>query len=1005
MTNRVGPRLSRSVRFGVMAAIIVAPLMSCGSAANAARATSTAQSDRSYDPDNRRDADLARLEREASDIQTRGGSQAESALLVVAAWQRLADAAASRKIDGLTHPLHGLALVKQASAIREQGDQPRSIALAKRGLDELAPFASSFIVTMAEGSALLSLSQSEAGRQDEAAATLEQATTAFDAFAASHPEEMHKRSTVVAKSNLEFAYSQILMRQGRNDAAGDWQRRSLATRSAGLGERDPDTVGSMISYAQILLKGGKPDEAERQARLAVTYALDGTPEGHPAHARALEMLGIVLSRTGRRIESVDYLTRALDIKRRTLGVDNLYFAYGVHNLATILVELDRFDDAEPLLIEADRGFRANQGEDSRFAAGSRGYLGQIHFARANPAAAVTALRAVLAQRSPGQRDDPAQVQRIYPALIMSELDLGDRTSALADARRYDAERLVVDTANETVAAQAATLIALAEPPDAARDARLGDAAAQLIAILENNQFLADDGALTFEQRISLDIVLRAAVTRGDAALGLRAMDLLSGSRIAQANRLVADRLSAEDAGLAGRLRAAQDATRDVAASDGALLTALAKDAVVNEKAVAAARAARTEAVTRLDAIRSSLQQDYPQWSSVRARARPTLAALRAGLSRNDVILGAVPAAEGTYLLAISRDGAALVKSTLGRAAVSEHVRRLRRSLLIQQFDAATSHNLYRAIFSDAIARITRGHDRLRFVASGALASIPLSILLELPTARPDRAAAWLFKTHATSVTPGFAALLDRTRATATREPRFLGVGSPLRQDGAVTTTEVTRASDYFRGGQRDRETLSALPPLPASATELRTVAATFDPDHSRILTGADATEAALRGDLSGYSMLMFATHGLVGGRTDGKEEAALVLSQPARSSFASAGDDDGLLTVSEIARMRLDADWVILSACNTAAGDRPDSAAYSGLAQAFIYAGTRALLLSHWQVRDDAAAFLTVETVRKARKGRDRATALRDAQRSLIADRSIPGSDDPAIWAPFVIVE
>jgi CHAT domain-containing protein len=96
---------------------------------------------------------------------------------------------------------------------------------------------------------------------------------------------------------------------------------------------------------------------------------------------------------------------------------------------------------------------------------------------------------------------------------------------------------------------------------------------------------------------------------------------------------------------------------------------------------------------------------------------------------------------------------------------------------------------------------------------------------------------------------------------------------------------------------------------------------------------------------------------------------------------------------------------VILSACNTAAGDGTGGAVYSGLATAFTLAGAKALLLSHWRVRDDAAARLSVDTVRGAGRGLDRAEALRRAQVRMLGDRRLADSAHPAIWAPFVLIE
>lgn len=117
---------------------------------------------------------------------------------------------------------------------------------------------------------------------------------------------------------------------------------------------------------------------------------------------------------------------------------------------------------------------------------------------------------------------------------------------------------------------------------------------------------------------------------------------------------------------------------------------------------------------------------------------------------------------------------------------------------------------------------------------------------------------------------------------------------------------------------------------------------------------------------------------------------------------AATDDDDGLLTASEIANLRLDADWVVLSACNTAGGGSTDGGeALSGLARAFFYAGARALLVSHWYVNSNATVSLITRAFAELRDnpGIGRAEALRRSQSAMIA-----GGEHPANWAPFVVV-
>lgn len=134
---------------------------------------------------------------------------------------------------------------------------------------------------------------------------------------------------------------------------------------------------------------------------------------------------------------------------------------------------------------------------------------------------------------------------------------------------------------------------------------------------------------------------------------------------------------------------------------------------------------------------------------------------------------------------------------------------------------------------------------------------------------------------------------------------------------------------------------------------------------SALFLGDRSTETAVRtGNLSRYRILAFATHGLTAGELRGLEQPGLVFTPPQSPSDW----DNFYLTAAEVAAMRRDADWVILSACNNAAGDGSEGApGLSGLARSFFHAGARALLVSHWPVDDEIAARLSVGTIMTGR--------------------------------------
>jgi CHAT domain-containing protein len=153
--------------------------------------------------------------------------------------------------------------------------------------------------------------------------------------------------------------------------------------------------------------------------------------------------------------------------------------------------------------------------------------------------------------------------------------------------------------------------------------------------------------------------------------------------------------------------------------------------------------------------------------------------------------------------------------------------------------------------------------------------------------------------------------------------------------------------------------------------------------------------------LERYRTIEFATHGLMSGDL-GLGEPALVLTPPQSTTER----DDGLLTASKIATMKLDADWVILSACNTAANDgTPDASGLTGLAKAFFYAGARSVLVSHWSVPTVATVSLITGAVAELAKDPKigRSEALRRSMLTMLGPSNSPDFSHPMAWAPFVI--
>jgi len=407
------------------------------------------------------------------------------------------------------------------------------------------------------------------------------------------------------------------------------------------------------------------------------------------------------------------------------------------------------------------------------------------------------------------------------------------------------------------------------------------------------------------------------------------------------------------------------------------------------------------------------------------------------LGANEALVFFLVGANKSYVFVLTRERFDWRTISLGENDMATKVAAFRRGLDVveltksvsmgkaQLFDLAAAHELYVALFGPVEALI-KDKPQLLIVPSGPLTALPFHLLVMdkpvIAVSIEDIAtyhdAAWLVKRHAVTVLPSVAslkALRVFARKGQSTKP-MIGFGDPVfardqtaapagQRTSTVKIAASTRAySEYWQGASVDRAKLAeALPPLPDSADELKAVAAKLGASPSDIYLGRNATEANVkRLPLADYRVLYFATHGLVAGDVEGLGEPSLALTLPNEPSEL----DDGLLTASEVEQLRLNADWVVLSACNTAAGEKPGAEALSGLASAFFYAGARALLVSHWRIDSKAATRLATSTfdIMKSNQIIGRAEALRRAMLAYLDDRSDVWNAYPGFWGSFSLV-
>ncbi len=383
-----------------------------------------------------------------------------------------------------------------------------------------------------------------------------------------------------------------------------------------------------------------------------------------------------------------------------------------------------------------------------------------------------------------------------------------------------------------------------------------------------------------------------------------------------------------------------------------------------------------------------------------------------------------------HALLIRRSDVEYRSTNLDVAVVRRDVSRLRRALDLGlplserlPFDDAAAHELYRGsigMFESALADV---HE-LTVIPDDAYQNIPWSVFrIDDPASRAGSASAtarYIADRYALSVMPtlgAFVALRTRSAVRTTGSRPFIGFGDPVLTGTAGASGQIANSLTLRAAGSLDATALADLPPLPQTADELEHMAQTLGAASDTCSSAANLAsqcdvfieqaatpQRVSEMDLTPYRVISFATHGLLAGDFRGLVEPALVLSPPAGSQ---TDPTSRLLRASDIAKLRIDAELVILSACNTGRPDEQGGAGgLSSLARAFFAAGAQSLLVSHWSVSSAATDALLTHTVELMRQHSElpAAEALREAAVWMKSGGAGDEYRSPAFWAPFVLV-
>jgi CHAT domain-containing protein/Tfp pilus assembly protein PilF len=750
----------------------------------------------------------------------------------------------------------------------------------------------------------------------------------------------------------------LVLNQGEPARALELHQRALAIRRKALGDRHPDVAADRNNIGITYHALGDLTRALESHYQALAIRIE-RGERQVDVATSLNNIAVILTEQGEFARALDHYQRALGIWREVFGERHPNVAMGYDNIALVSAQQGRVG---PALESFDRALDA---------------LVEPTATPEPPGTAPTRLRALpitvrvllrrgwLRQQAPGS--DPA---------VSWRLALRDYREAADVLQRTRQRVLATDPSRVHLGEQATELFP-----------RTIGVAALLAAA---------------EHRPDRPLDALEAAERGAARVFLEG---LGQARAPLLGRVDPETLK-EEARLLARIRQLDDRIASEQAQpferrDRAAVARLFDD--------------RKRADDELKELAGRLEREYPQYAAWKYPRACTVAQARACLANDEVALHYVLGADASYLVVMTKtadpqDSGLAVHALAASSEIAELVSALSQTKVLEDLDSTKElgAKAYRMLLAPAAGAIRGRH--LVIVPGGVLGLLPFELLVE-PVGGDGRGAVgsrFLVEGHRIRYAPSLTALhLIRLWEPSRQQPRrsLWAMGDPVYHasdprctPAAERTAETRGAPEEGLGGPgRSGPPSGTFERLAFSGEEIVRLRRVMGAGPGEMCVGPDATEAAVKtlsdaGILGQYRYIHFATHGILG----------LADATPPSLVLSLAGEqhgEDGFLTLGEVTGLRLNADLVVLSACQTGQGRLYNAEGVSGLARAFLYAGSRGVLCSLWRVDDEATAGLMTDIYAGLKAQKPAADALREAQLRMIAD-----GQPPLYWAPFILI-
>ena len=827
-----------------------------------------------------------------------------------------------------------------------------------------------------------------------------------------------------AKADLAKMEAEFLENQGKFKAAEPYRRERLSIVETQKATHPEAPITARRQLAGNLVNQGRFFEAELESRLALREVLGHAGLESNLTAGVIRNLSDILLAQGR-LDEAEKLTRANITILKTLGVsnDSMQMGYAQMVLAAILFAKGNFKEAMAQYDLARDGLKENQ------------FLYEKNFSRS--------LNLMITLIKTGRIDDGLKLSSQAYALynktfgerrVITAQTLGIRAMAYAATGNYQ------QALNDYLRAlPVLTKHVIYDPTDFLKKQRIN------LIIESFIDLLARIHGTSLEKAYKID----------GAAEAFRYVNVLNARSVQTALSSNVARAAAVDPGLADLVRKGQDLELQINVLQSILTSVMETTSEEDSKK------RMEETHTNLDNLNNArnvildeIKKQFPKYGELVNPQPATLSTAKGVLYPGEVLILVYPSDTHTYVWAISHKGEIRFSAaSIGVKNIEQSVSVLRHALSpnpktlkdIPEFNVSRSYELYEKLLKP-VEETWKDASDLLIVTSGPLSQLPFYVLVTAPmkidTEKGElfshyRNTPWLVRKASITLLPSVSSLVTlRTQSVAKPARKaFLGFGDPIFNQEQFTETQETKkeakegsrtqearvATRSIRStdkGLLDNEKLNSvsleqLDRLPDTAEEIKTIASVLNANLNKdVFLSKDASERTVKTmNLSDRKVISFATHALVPGDLDGLDQPALALSSPS----VTGENEDGLLTMGEILTLKLNADWVVLSACNTGASEGSGSEAISGLGRAFFYAGTRSLLVSMWPVETTSAKKLVtgIFQYQKNNPKLSRADALQKSILNLIDKEQLMDERSgniaasyahPFFWAPFILV-